>query len=90
MTGIPPEVLVNFVAAIFLCMADQGLINEGQAVSRMRNQLNAVGLTSMQINNYSAKEINEIISQSGGCVTMVKDMPGLLKEGSLLLPLISP
>ena len=90
MTGIPPEVLVNFVAAIFLCMADQGLINEGQAVSRMRNQLNAVGLTSKQINNYSAKEINEIIFESGGCVSMLQDMPELPEDGSLLLPLISP
>ena len=79
MTSVAPEILVNFVAAVFLCMSNQGSITEGQAVAGMSRQLTELGITSAQIKNYSAKKITSIIYESGGCVKMLHDLPELPK-----------
>ena len=75
MTSIAPELLVNLAAAMFLCLAEQGLISERQAVIQMRSELSSLGIRSSQINSYSGKGITEIIENSGGCEELTKESP---------------
>ena len=79
-TSIAPEVLVNLAAAMFLCLADQGLISERQAVIQMRSELSNLGLNSAQMNNYSGKGMAEMIEKSGGCEELTKEAPPLFGD----------